>query len=146
MSTRSPLTSDGEGATKRPYFRPTTADQRKVLFAVYEQTDSPRKACAAAHVGIATFYHWRPRFLVGGYGALEEPRSHAPHTFPNQLSPAVVTEVVTAKREHPAWGRRRIADELRKSHGWQAVVSASAVRRILLEAGLWPVVARDPKG
>jgi transposase len=135
-----------ETATKRAYFRPTTADQRKVLFDVYEQTDSPRKACAAAHVGIATFYHWRPRFLVGGYAALEEPRSHAPHTFPHQLASSLVSEVVAAKEEHGDWGRRRIADELRKSHGWQAVVSASEVQRILTEAGLWRVVARDPKG
>ncbi len=135
-----------ETPRKRPFFRPTTADQRKLLFEVYERTDSPRKACAAAHVGRATFYHWRPRFLTGGYAALDEPYSHAPHTFPHQLPPVIVAEVVAAKEEHPDWGRRRIADELRKGHGWQAVVSASEVRRILVKAGLWSVVARDPKG
>jgi transposase len=131
---------------KRPFFRPTTADQRKLLFEVYEQTDSPRQACAAAHVGMATLYHWRPRFLAGGYAALVEPYSHAPHTFPHQVPAVIVGEVVTAKQEHPDWGRRRIADEVRKGHGWQAVVSASEVRRILLKAGVWSAVARDPKG
>lgn len=131
---------------KRPYYRPTTADQRKLMLAVYQQTDSPRKACAAAHVGMSTFYHWRQRFEEGGYAALEECRSHAPHTFPNQLAAAVVEEVKAAKGEHPEWGRRRIAAELGKAHGWQPVVSASEVRRILVEAGLWAVVARPPKG
>ena len=139
-------TRDEEMPAKRPFFRPTTADQRKVLFQVYEQTGSPRTACAAAHVGIATFYHWRPRFLAGGDAALDEPRSHAPHTFPHHLPAPIVAEVERAKQEHPEWGRRRIAAEVRKSHDWQAVVSASEVRRILLRAGLWSVVARDPKG
>ena len=132
--------------SKRPYYRPTTADQRKLLFRVYEQTDSPRKACAAAHVGMATLYYWRPRFLVGGYAALEEPRSHTPHTFANQLPAPTLEAVVAAKREHPDWGKQRIADELAKGHGWQPLVSASEVRRILIEAGLWSQVARVPKG
>jgi transposase len=131
---------------KQSYFRPTTADQRRRLFEVYERTDSPRRACAAAHVGIATLYYWRPRFLAGGYAALVEPASHARHTFANRLSATIVADVVTAKHDHPDWGRRRIADELRKSHDWQAVVSASEVRRILVRAGVWTAVARDPKG
>lgn len=141
----------GEDATsrvgqKRPYYRPTTVDQRKLLFRVYEQTDSPQKAAAAAHVGIGTLYYWRKRFEVGGYAALEETRSHRPRSFPRQLSAAVREEVVAAKREHQDWGRQRIADELRKAHGWQAVVSPSEVRRTLIEAGLWTQVARLPKG
>jgi hypothetical protein len=95
---------------------------------------------------MATFYYWRPRFLVGGYPALAAPRSHAPHTFANQLPASIVAEVVAAKQEHPDWGKQRVADDLRKAHGWQAVVSASEVRRILIRAGVWRAVARDPKG
>ncbi|MCL5962731.1 MAG: helix-turn-helix domain-containing protein [Chloroflexi bacterium] len=138
-----PISSSSE--SKRPYYRPTTADQRKLLFRVYERTDSPREACAAAHVGIATFYYWRPRFEQGGYAALEEVRSHARHTFAKALPASTVQEVIAAKREHADWGRRRIADELRKGHGWQAVVSASEVRRILIEAGLWAQVSKPRK-
>jgi len=131
---------------KRPYFRPTTADQRKLLFRVYEQTGSPRRACAAAHVSLAMFYNWRKRFEAGGYAALEECRSHTAHSFHNQLPASILDEVVAARREHPDWGKRRIADELAKAHGWHAVVSASEVRRILIDAGLWVAVARRPKG
>ncbi|MBI2941833.1 MAG: helix-turn-helix domain-containing protein [Chloroflexi bacterium] len=145
MSDTSRASPNSPGKSKRPYDRPTTADQRKVLFRVYEQTDSPRKACAAAHVGMATFDYWRPRFLAGGYAALEEPLSHMPHTFANQLPARTLEAVVVAKREHPEWGKQRIADELAKAHGWQPLVSASEVRRILIEAGLGHQVARDPK-
>lgn len=142
------MDGDGEAPSsggKRPYYRPTTADQRKLLFRVYEQTGKVRQACTAAHVGIGTFYYWRKRFLAGGYPALEEVGSHTPHSFPHKLPEWVLAEVIAAKREHPQWGKRRIADELRKGHGWQAVVSASEVRRILIEAGLWSKVARRPK-
>jgi transposase len=131
---------------KRPYFRLTTADQRKLAFAVYEQTDSPRKACEAARISIGTFYKWRPRFQGGGYAALEQTGSHRPHTFPRQLADSVLAAVIAAKREHPDWGKQRIADELAKGHGWQPLVSASEVRRMLIAAGLWSQVARDPKG
>jgi len=76
---------------------------------------------------------------------LEEPVSHRPHTSPNQLPGDLVEEVIVAKREHPTWGKRRIADELAKGHGWQAVVSASQVRRVLIGVGLWPQRARPAK-
>jgi len=55
-----------------------------------------------------------------------------------------VEAVLAAKREHPEWGKQRIADELAKAHGWQPLVSPSEVRRMPIEAGLWSQVARDP--
>ena len=131
---------------KRPYYRPTTPDQRRRLFEVSEETDSPRQAAAAAPVGVGTLYYWRKRFEEGGYPALERPRIHRPHTFARQLPASVCQEVIAAKREHPEWGKRRIADELHKAHGWHSVVSSSEARRMLIEAGLWSQVARPPRG
>ncbi len=131
---------------KRPYYRPTTSDQQRRLFEVYQETERPRQAAAAAHVGVSTLYYWRERFEEGGYSALEQPRSHRPHTFARQLPESVRQEVIAAKREHPEWGRRRLAGELRKAHGWQPVVSPSEVRRMLIEVGLWSGVAQAPKG
>jgi transposase len=125
---------------KRPYYRPTTPDQRRRLFEVYEETGIPKKAAAAAHVTVSTLYYWRRRFEEGGYAALGQTRSHRPHTFPNQLPESVRQEVIAAKREKPEWGRQRIADEVRKAHDWQAVISPSEVRRTLVKAGLWPQV------
>lgn len=145
MSASPELSPDSPTKSKRPYYRPTTADQRKLLFQVYEQTGIARQACRAAHVGFATFYYWLPRFEQGGYAALEEVKSHAPHTFPNELPASIREEVVGAKREHAEWGRQRIADELRKAHNWQPVISASEVRRTLIDAGLWPQVSKPSK-
>ncbi len=139
-------TTSESGEGKRPYYRPTTVDQRKLLFRCYEETGSASAAARAAHVGVGTFYYWRQRYEAGGYGALEVTGSHRPHTFPRALAASIVEEVKAAKVEHPAWGRRRIADELRKRHDWQAVVSASEVRRTLIAAGLWEQVVRRPKG
>ena len=98
--------------------RPTTSDQRRRPFEVYEETNRPRQAAVAAHVEVSTLCYWRKRFEEeGGYPALEQPRSHRPHTFARQLPEWVGQKVIGAKREHPAWGRRHIADELRKAHG-----------------------------
>lgn len=146
MSDSPASTTERQADKKRPYYRPTTVYQRKLLFSVYEETGSVWAATVAAHVGKGTFYYWRKRFEAGGYEALEVVGSHRPHSNPRQLATEIVAEVKAARQEHRDWGRRRIADEVRKSHGWQAVVSASQVRRILVEAGLWTKVAQDPKG
>jgi transposase len=130
------LTSPTGG--KRPYDRPTTADQRKRLFAVHEETNSVRRAAVAAHVGVGTYYYWRKRFEEGGYPALAQPGSHRPHTFARQLPASVGQEVLAAKREHPAWGKQRIADELTRANQWVPLASRGTVRRILVDAGLWP--------
>ena len=46
------------------------------------------------------------------------------------------------RQENPKWGKRRIADELKKANDWVALVSPNTVRRILIEAGMWePLVA-----
>ena len=96
---------------KRTYFPPTTAQQRRLLFEVWEETGDRKEACQRAHVCKSTFYNWKPRFEAGGYAALDEPHSHAPHR-PNQAPADVESQVVEMRQEHPDWGKRRIADEL----------------------------------
>lgn len=122
---------------KRTYFPPTTAQQRRLLFEIWEETGNREEACRRAHVSQSTFYNWKPRFEAGGYAALEEPRSHAPHG-PNLVPTEVTSQVVAMRTEHPEWGKRRIADELAKANGWVPLVSKNTVKRILKDAGLWP--------
>jgi hypothetical protein len=50
----------------------------------------------------------------------------------------VEEQVTEMRREHPDWGKQRIADELAKGNSWVPIVSANTVKRILLDAGLWP--------
>jgi transposase len=129
--------SNPESKPKRPYFRPTTPAQRRLLFETYEATGEVAEACAKAHVGRGTFYYWRPRFEAGGYEALEQERSRAPHrTRIPPIKPEIVEEVVAYKRTHPEAGYRTVAQRVRQAHNWQAVIGPSKVRLILLEAGL----------
>ena len=130
---------------KRPYFRPTTVAQRRLLFESYEATGDVAQACAKAHVGRGTFYYWRPRFEVGGYEALEQEQSRAPHrTRLPPIGPEIVQEVIAYKQTHPKAGYRTIAQRIRQAHNWQAVIGPSKVRLILIEAGLVKPAQPEP--
>jgi transposase len=129
--------SEQEPKSKRTYFRRTTPQQRRLLFETYERTGNVDEACRVARMARRTFYYWLPRFREGGYAALERERSRAPHrTRIPPTAEETVQEVIDYKRVHAEAGYRRIADELRKAHDWQRVISPTQVRRILLKAGL----------
>jgi len=130
---------------KRPYFRPTTPAQRRLLFETYEATGDVAEACAKAHVGRGTFYYWRPRFEADGYAALEQERSRAPHrTRIPPIAPEIVAEVKAYKQAHPEAGYRTVAQRVRQAHDWQPVIGPSKVRLILIEAGLVKPVSPPP--
>lgn len=122
--------------TTNTQFPPTTLQQRHLLFKTWEETGSVKIAIQKAHVSKQTFYYWLPRFQEDGYAGLEN-RSHAPKQ-PYSTPDAIEQQVVALKRKHPEWGKRRIADELKKHNSWVPVVSPNTVRRILFNAGLWP--------
>ena len=127
---------------KRVYFAPTTGQQRQLLFETWEATGDVQLACQRAHVGVSTFYKWKRRFEAGGYEALRETRSHAPHQ-PRQIVAGVAEQVVEVKQANPKWGKRRIADEMSRLNNWVPLVSHNTVKRILEDAGLWRVPAMD---
>lgn len=124
-------------AKNRTYFPRTTAQQRRLLFEVWEETGDRKEACRRAHVSQSTFYNWKLRYEADGYAALDKVRSHAPHR-PNLVPAEVEKQVVEMRQEHPEWGKRRIADEIAKGNNWVALASPNTVRRILQDAGLWP--------
>ena len=61
----------------------------------------------------------------------------------HQTAPEVEEQVVKLRREHPEWGKKRIADELAKANNWVPVVSPNTVRRILEDAGLWETIEAE---
>jgi len=124
-------------ATKRIHFPQTTAQQRQLLFETWEETGNVTAACHTAHVGRGTFYYWKPRFDEDGYGGLAKFASRAPKE-PHRTSYGVEQQVIALRREHPDWGKRRIADEVAKANNWVPLVSPNTVRRILIDASLWP--------
>lgn len=117
-------------ASAHPYFRPTTAAQRRLLFTTWQATQNVTEACRIAHVGRGTFYTWQPRFEAAGLAGLEHPHSRAPHQ-PRRLAAAVEAEVQALHQTHPTWGKARLAAEVAKAHGWHPCVSPNTVRRIL---------------
>jgi len=130
---------------KRIHFPETTAQQRRLLFETWEATGNVTQACRKAHVGRGTFYYWKPRFDEYGYAGLEEFASRAPKE-PRRTPSEVEQQVIALRREHPDWGKRRIADELAKANNWVPLVSPNTVKRILKEADLWePVEASGGK-
>ncbi len=130
--------------TKRIHFPFTTAQQRKLLFETWEATGNVMAACRKAHVGRGTFYYWKPRFEEYGYAGLEEFASRAPKE-PKRTPPEVEQKVIDMRREHPDWGKKRIADELAKANNRVPLVTANTVKRILKDAALWEVIEAEAK-
>lgn len=129
---------------KRIHFPLTTAQQRRLLFETWQATGDVALACRTAHIGRRTFYIWKPRFLAGGYPALDQFASRAPKRTRRTPDP-IEAQVIALRQQHPAWGKQRLADELAKANDWTPLVSPNTVKRILRDAGLWdatPVAAK----
>ena len=122
---------------KHTYFRPTTEQQRRLLFESWEGTGNISLACRKARVSRKVFYNWKERFDQEGYAGLEKTKSHVPRE-PHKTPADVEERVIQMRREHEDWGKRRIADELAKANNWVPLVSPNTVRRILQDADLWP--------
>jgi transposase len=61
-----------------------------------------------------TLHRWPTRYRADGLAGLMD-RTHRPETCPHQASPEAETAVCELRREHPRWGPRRIAHELRQT-------------------------------
>jgi transposase len=86
----------------RPYFRPTTASQRRLLFRTVEETGNVSEAVRRAHVGRGTSSHWRSRYESEGVAGWATERSRAPHhTRLPPVSAEVREEGLTFYCEHP---------------------------------------------
>lgn len=114
----------------------TTPSQRQRLFQIWEETGNLQAALKQARVSEGTFYRWKPRFEEGGYEALEEFDSHAPHN-PRRTGETIELKVMDLRQNNPNWGKRRIADEVAKANNWVPLISPNTVKRILKDAGLW---------
>src|SRR6478736_6058617 len=66
-----------------------------------------RELCRRFGVSPKTAYKWVERFDHGGAPALAE-RSRRPHHSPTRTDAALERLVCATRREHPAWGGRKI--------------------------------------
>ena len=121
--------------SKRLFYRPSSVQQRIHLFEIWQQTGNVQKACTESKVSRSTFYYWKKRFIVGGFEALKEERSHAPHN-PRTIGQEIEEEVRALRKEHPDWGKARIAKVI-STQQLEKTVSPNTVRRILIDANQW---------
>jgi len=132
-------------SAKGVYFRPTTTQQRELLFKTWEETGSVTKACAVAHVSRMMFYNWKARFEAEGYPGIEHSKSRA-RKHPARKEKAIEAQVIGMYQAHPDWGKKRIEQELAKANNWVPVVSPNTVKRILEDAKLWTSSREEKKG
>src|SRR5215204_2545237 len=113
----------------------SVAEQRYgAVLAVISDGRTVKEVAAGVGVSRQTLHAWLAKYEAGGLEQLAD-RSHRPRGCPHQMPPEVEAAVLEARRNHPSWGPRRIAFELkRRSPGVR--VTESAVYRCLRRAGL----------
>lgn len=118
------------------YYRETTFQQRRYLFELVEQIGNISKACRQVRVSREHYYHWKSRYDKDGIEGLRHSKSHAVHN-PKMIDPQIERRIIELKREHPSWGKKRIAQWIWKEHGWKKVVAVNTVKNVLTRHGLW---------
>ena len=97
-------------------------------------TTNFRQLCKEHGISTKTGYKWRERFVNNGLAGLED-ESRRPQSHPDELSEAVVCEMVLLKQAHIHWGPRKIRDLYERRHPG-ATPSESSFKRVLERAGL----------
>jgi transposase InsO family protein len=70
-----------------------------------------RQLCRRFGISPTVAYKWLKRYKSGGVGALEN-HSRRPKKSPRQTAAAAEEQVVSLRREHPAWGARKLRRRL----------------------------------
>ena len=107
--------------------------QEFVMLAVQEESNV-RELCRRFGISPRTAYKWIHRFEVAGPpGLVEQPRR--PRRSPDRTPVAMEKAVLQVRREHPAWGGRKIHARLLHL-GHSQVPSPSTITAILHRHGL----------
>ena len=88
-----------------------------------------RELCRRWDISPQTGYKWLGRFRSGGGDSLED-RSRRPLSSPCRTAGETEAAVLAVRREHPAWGGRKIRRVL-QMQGEAAIPSASTITQIL---------------
>lgn len=116
-------------------WKSTLKMNQKIEFAMKCLTTTNfRQLCQEFGISAKTGYKWKDRFINNGLAGLED-ESRRPQSHPDELSEAVVCEMVLLKQAHPHWGPRKIRDIYERRHPG-ATPSESSFKRVLERAGL----------
>lgn len=103
-----------------------------------------RQLCRSQGISPTTAYKWLKRFERGGMEALQD-QSRRPHTSPQQTGADTEALVVALRREHPAWGGRKLQRRL-KDLGHADLPAPSTMTNILQRHRLIHDEEGQPRG
>jgi transposase InsO family protein len=99
--------------------------------------------CRRFGISRTAAYKWLARYRAGEPGGLHD-RARAPHGSPGKTPAAVEAAVIRLRRQHPAWGGRKLRARLR-ALGHPDPPAASTITAILRRHGLLGPTAGRPR-
>lgn len=103
--------------------------QEFIMFALNE-TSNIRQLCSRFGISTKTGYKWINRYLQEGSEESLQDRSRRPRNSPRRTANSIEEAVLGIRKEHPAWGGRKIKARLLML-GHNYVPAASTVTNIL---------------
>ncbi|MDD5177650.1 MAG: IS481 family transposase [Sterolibacterium sp.] len=108
--------------------------RREFIELAFQESANRRELCRRFGISPKTGYALLARYAVEGSAALQV-RSRRPLSSPTRTSEEMEAAVLALRREHPAWGGRKISRRL-TDLGYQGAPAPSTVTTILHRHGL----------
>jgi transposase InsO family protein len=119
-----------------PWTEVSIMDAREEFCQLADQEDrNIRGLCRRFAISPTTGYMWMGRYQTEGRRGLAD-RSRRPHSSPLRSDSAIEEAVCALRRQHPAWGGRKLRARLLALGTSPPVPSASSITRILQRHGL----------
>lgn len=119
-----------------PWFESALMDERVKFVAVRLAGEEPFSAtCVRFGVSRKTGYKWMARYEAGGVDELTD-RSRAPLTHPHAMSAEVRAELISARRQYPRWGPRKLLVVVRRRRPDLDLPVPSTVGELIKREGL----------
>ena len=110
-------------------------ERRREFVRLAEQRAIPmRQLCVSFRTTPKTGYKWLKRYWADGDAGLRD-RSRRPKRVARRTDPAIERRILSLRREHPAWGGRKLRHRLERL-GIGPLPATSTITRILHRNGL----------
>ncbi len=100
-----------------------------------QKNTSLSELCRRFKISRPTGYKWLNRFEIEGEKGLQD-QSRKPSYSPSKTCENLEKIIIDVRKEHPAWGGRKIKAYLIEQKGLQVLISSCTISAILKRAGL----------